>query len=333
MRVFSFVFILFGFFLGAGFVSGKEIASYFSVFGKYSILGIITVGVLLFFLLMFFINLTRKVGSFREFVSVYFGKYSGIIEFLFSFAMIIFIGAMVSGNYIIADYFKINKVLLLVITLLIVYLLVIGKSNSISKVNTIIMPIVVVVLLYVTITDKMAILRDNSMFKSFVFGANYGLINIVPMGVFLLDLGKGKELTKKEIIAISFLVAITVSILLFVYNNAIILNGLEYSSMPILVLVKEGNWFIKLLTGMSIYIGMLTTLVSCVFVLTNYINSFIKGYKRSTMLSLVIGLITSFFGFDIIVNYIYTFIGIIGLIVVVVVIKKEGLRIFNPPKN
>ena len=92
MRVFSLVFMILGSLLGAGFVSGKEIATYFSTYGRFSVLGIFLLTILIFLLLIFFLSISNKVSSFREFVFKYFGKQGDFLNFLFAFTMLIFIG-------------------------------------------------------------------------------------------------------------------------------------------------------------------------------------------------------------------------------------------------
>ena len=106
-------------------------------------------------------------------------------------------------------------------------------------------------------------------------------------------------------------------------------EGLVGEEMPILSLVEDANIFIKVITLLSLYMGMLTTLISCVFVLSNYINGYLNNYKHSTLLSIILGFIVSFFGFNTIVSYVYTIIGGIGLFVVVSVILKEKRNLKN----
>ena len=78
-------------------------------------------------------------------------------------------------------------------------------------------------------------------------------------------------------------------------------------------------------------VGMFTTLISCVFVFANYINSYIKNYKHSTMLSLLLGFISSLFGFDAIIGYAYIIIAIIGIYVVLNIVIKEKRSSFRTP--
>ena len=54
MKIIFMTVLILGSFLGAGFVSGREIASYFSVFGKYSWIGVIIAILLIFGLLYLF---------------------------------------------------------------------------------------------------------------------------------------------------------------------------------------------------------------------------------------------------------------------------------------
>lgn len=323
MRVISLVFMLLGCFLGAGFVSGKEVATYFSVFGKSSILGIIVLSVLIFILLMFFLSLSNRVENFKNFVNVYFGKLAHVINFLFAFTMLIFIGSMFAGNYVIANTLKINKFVLLLITIILTFCFASKKSSGLSKLNLILMPIVICVLMYLTFSRTVNLGGSGNGISAIFTAINYVLINIVPLGIFILDIRGDKKYSKKEIVLISLITTMIIGILLAVYNNAITSNNLQHSTMPILEISKNKGFLISLITALSIWLGLLTTLVSCVFVLSNYINSYLRNYSLSLFLSISLGVIVSFMGFDIIVNYVYTIIGIIGLIVIISVIFQE----------
>ena len=55
-----------GCFFGAGLTSGKEIATYFSVFGKYSNLGVVLATACMFGLMYLFFRLSTKVNKIRH---------------------------------------------------------------------------------------------------------------------------------------------------------------------------------------------------------------------------------------------------------------------------
>lgn len=329
MYVFAFVVLILGCFLGAGFVSGKEVARYFSIFGKYSLLGILVLSILMFFLLMFFLFISNKVDNFKEFINKYFFKESGVLRFLFVFTMTIFIGSMFAGNLVLAEYFNVNKIVMILITSILTFLLVVGKVKFLSAINMILMPMIICFLVYLTFSFKIGNYVEGSAPLSILSSLNYCMINIVPLGVFIIDIKNRRKLTKKEIVLISAIVSMVIMILLIIYNNSILLNNLEGVSMPIIVLGCSGGIILKIVTFISLYFGMITTLISCVFVVSNYINEYISDYRHSTMLTINLGLIVSFFGFNVIVDYVYILIAIIGFYFVVSSVIKEKRNLKN----
>lgn len=331
MRVILIVFSILGCFLGAGFVSGREVAGYFSVFGKYSIIGILFLTIILFLLLILFMVIANKVDNFKHFVNIYFGKYSFIMNFLFAFTMLIFMGSMIAGTGVLAECFDINKYFVILLTVILTYILVIKGSSSLRIINSILMPIILCVLVYLTFPKEWNFNVEGDLFEALLSAFNYGFINIIPLGIFIVDIKGKKKFSKKEIILIASVSTILICVMLLIYNNAIIVNELEYFSMPILVLSNGRGIFIKLITAVCLYLGMFTTLISCVFVFTNYVNSYIKNYKHSTMLSLFFGFFSSLFGFDAIVGYAYIIIAIIGIYVVLNIVIKEKRSSFRTP--
>jgi len=230
---------------------------------------------------------------------------------------------MFAGNYVLADNLGVNKILLTLISVVLTFIFVTGNVNAISRLNTILMPIIIMVLVYFSFTTNRGVGEDSSLTLGLLSAINYALINFVPMGVFILDIHGDKKLSKKEIILTAGIVSIILMILLYIYNNAIIVNNLENVAMPILYLIRGDEMMLSVMALMSLYLGMLTTLISCVFIFSNYINNYIKNYKHSTMLSIILGLIISFLGFNAIVNYVYVIIGLIGLFTVIFTIKQE----------
>ena len=87
MKVFACVFMILGCFMGAGFVSGREVSAYFSKFGSCSVYSIILVTILLFVLILFFLLLSRKTDSFESFARLYFGRFHIIANWLLAFCV------------------------------------------------------------------------------------------------------------------------------------------------------------------------------------------------------------------------------------------------------
>ena len=100
--------------------------------------------------------------------------------------------------------------------------------------------------------------------------------------------------------------------------------------MPILTLATKKGFVTWVITAITIWIGLFTTIISCIFVLSNFVNNYVKNYKLTLVMLLVLTLLFSTFGFDFIVGYIYWIIGFIGIFVVLrVLFAKKKLKI--PP--
>ena len=143
MKILSAVCLILGCFLGAGFVSGREIACYFSMFGNISYLSCVVCGVLFFVLIMFFFSVSSTVKSAREFMSVYFQKYSWIIEWLFAICLVIFVGSMIAGTASLAGGLGYNQLFVVLVTILLTYLVVCKNIQGISKINLILVPVLI----------------------------------------------------------------------------------------------------------------------------------------------------------------------------------------------
>lgn len=322
MKMFSLVSMVLGCFLGAGFVSGREVASYFSLFGFNSIFGIILATFLLFVLIVLFFLLSYIADSFSKFINIYFGKGGCIINFLFAVSLLILISSMFAGAISLADTLNINKFLLLIITGISVYLVAIGNVKVLSRINNIVMPILILTLLVVTICNNYCLEQtNNNILLSLVSGSNYVFINIVTLGLFILEIGK--HYTLKQKILGSLVSSLIIGVLLYLSNNAIIQYGLVDASMPLLELALQKNELLGKITSVAIWVGLFTTLVSCVVILSKYINKFVNNIMLSLVIAIISGIIFSNVGFGVIVSYVYSVIGLIGLVVVIRVIAKE----------
>lgn len=322
MRILTLVFLIFGCFLGAGFVSGKEIATYFSCFGKNSIFSIILAIILFFMLILFFLFLSNKTKSFIDFFKFYFGKASKFINFLFALCLLILVSSMFAGSIEIAQYLNINKWLILIATLIFAYFVLIYNINGLNVINLVLVPIILLVIIISVKIPSIPIFENNGKFLISTLNAvNYVSINMVTLGLFILEIGH--KYTVKEKIISAIICSIIIGVFMLIMNNSITYNHLENATMPLLLMAINKSkilWWISIFT---VWIGLFTTLLSCAHLLSNYINQFVKNKRGSIFFSLFIGVIVSLFGFDIMVAYVYSIIGVIGLVIISRVILKE----------
>ena len=321
MKVLTLIFMILGCFLGAGFVSGKEIATYFSKFGNYSVLAIIFAGVLFFLLIYLFLWLSNKTNSFSKFISFYFGKLSLIVNMLFALCLFILTSSMLAGSVSIAKTLSINQIAFSLITVLICFLSVIGNEKSLSKINLILMPLILIIMLMVCGVNFNFDNSEGNVFLSLLSSSNYILINIVTLGLFILEIGN--KYTNKQKFLASLFSSIIICFFMLVSNSAIINNNLLDASLPILELAKLKGNLLSVITAIVIWCGLFTTIISCVFLLSNFVNKYVGNYKLTVGMILLLALLCSNFGFDFMVNYIYSIIGIIGLFFVVCILHRE----------
>ena len=143
MKIFSGICLILGCFLGAGFVSGREIAFYFAKFGMSSIVSIVVTTIIFLLLTLFFLFLSDKFHNFEAFCSCCFGKYSNIINSLLALSILIISGTMLAGTFSLADELNISNSILVFITMVITFLTVMGNAKSITKVNVFLVPFLI----------------------------------------------------------------------------------------------------------------------------------------------------------------------------------------------
>ena len=320
MRIVFAVGLILGCFMGAGFVSGREVACYFSQFGNVSYISCVLCGLLFFLLTMLFFAISKKVKSTGEFVSVYFRKNSRLIEWLFAICILILTGSMLAGTFSLAKSLNYNQFLIVLITILLVYFVVTNNIKGLSIVNTILVPFLILILMLTIKGGKTEINSCNNVLVSLLSGATYVFVNIVSLGLLIIEIGH--RYSSRERFFISLICSIIITILLLGINYSIISNGLCNNVMPNLVL-SNSNKILNIAMQICIYLGLFTTLISNVFLLSRFIFKYVSNRYLSTIIALILGLLISFFGFDNLVGYIYIFIGIVGVLIVFISIKKN----------
>jgi uncharacterized membrane protein YkvI len=93
--------------------------------------------------------------------------------------------------------------------------------------------------------------------------------------------------------------------------------------MPVLQLATQQGSITSIVTAIIVWCGLFTTIISCVYILGNFLNKYIKNYRLTTILILLSALVCSKMGFEFMVSYIYSLIGVVGLVFVIFVLRKE----------
>lgn len=325
MKILKTTCLILGCFLGAGFVSGREIASYFSIFKGYSIIGIIIVMFLLFFLIKLFFALSKNTSTFSGFVNNYFGESGKVVNWMLALSLFILIGSMFAGSMALSKTINFNEFLFALMTGGACYFVVVGNLKLLENINFILVPIIILVLVFVCGLHNTLPSVNNAQFNdiilSMICSTNYVLMNIVTLGLLILE--TGGNYTKKEATIISIISSLVVCVLLFICNSAIIKYDVVSTALPVLTIATTKGFLVWAITALTIWIGLFTTIISCVFVLSRFLGNYIKNIKLNIIVILVTTMLFSMCGFVRIVSYIYWIIGGVGLILVFSVIHKK----------
>lgn len=320
MKVLYAVVLILGCFLGAGFVSGREVASYFSRCGGISFFTCIVAGVLFFILTYFFFCISKQVRSAEEFVLVYFNKSKSLVGCLFSTCILIIAGSMFAGTYSLADSLALNKLLIMLFTVVLTFFVVSRNVRGMERVNVFLVPSLIVVLIFTMKIGEAEISNSGDVFGSVISGSGYVFVNIVSLGLLIIDIGH--KYTRLEKFIIACICSIVITALLYGVNASILSNGLVDEMMPNLVLSSR-SFPLYVCMQISIYLGLFTTLIANIYLLSGFVFKYINNRNLSILISIIASLIISSFGFDNIVGYVYIFIAFVGMFIVIGGVNKS----------
>lgn len=320
MRVFLLVSIIMGSFLGAGFASGKEVMTYFTFWGESSTLGIIIATITFFLGLSFFFWLSSRVDSMDKLFSEYFGRFNRVFRGLFSLCIFILVATMFAGASSIADIIHINSLFIVLPTMLVVFLCNYFSLRGLEWFNAVLVPTMIVIMLLVY-TGFDCHIGSLFSFGASVSAINYVSINMMMLGMLILEVGH--KYTRRERLITSIICSVGIGVLLFICNCG--LRGVDLSlDMPMLYLAGLKGNLIYTLACVAIWLALLTSIFSNVFILDNYLSNVVRSRALRLILIILGAYIFSLIGFDIMIAYMYSIIGVLGLVLIVWVIIKES---------
>ena len=305
MATFSVVLAIVGTIVGSGFISGKEIAVFFTRFGLFSYPCIF----LAFFLFWGIFYLILIKGDFIL-DKIKTSKFCFLINFIIC---TIFSSAMFAGigNLLKFDNFFVNF-LIFIIILIICYLIFKRGAKILNKLNLIFIPLMIIIFIL--------LLSRKFSFSGFDVSSSMGGASIFYciLYIFLntsngcvLIAGLGQKLTKKQKARASFLSAL-VLMLILLFANTLLLQS--YSSlsedMPLLSLLTGGA---RATMNFVIFIGCSTSLFSLIFASSYSMRGLCNNEFLIFFLSVILPLLLSLFGFNNIVTYLYPLSSVLGL--------------------
>lgn len=319
--------VIIGTIIGAGFISGQEIYSFFNKYGEYGKIGIL----ISIFLIVFIIYKTlkiihnNKIKNYEEFLNIIIpGKnkfLNSMIKNIINIFLIIsfFIMCSAFSTYCYENY-QIPKILGGIIINILLYIVLIKDVKLIIKINEILMPLIIIFIIIMYFINKSEIINNieynNNVILSAIFYANYNTILLLPMLVAL----KKQLITKKQIklVAIlSFIILFIITFFIYKMQTGIEIGKFE---MPMVEISRNISNEIWLVYGIMTIIAIFTSAISAGYSILSNINDKNKIKKVAKILC-IISIPISLLSFSSLVNLLYPIFGILSTIQIIFILK------------
>ena len=331
MNQFKIVFVIIATLIGAGFASGQEIYFFFYRYGVLGIAGLVLCICLLASIVykVFLICLRNNIDNYKDFLILLFGKFGILINIIVNLFLLITFYIMIAGfgAYFlqeagISDYIGCG-----IITLL-CFLTFMTNTNSVLKINTILIPTLIFCILLISIINFKSLDNNDitklfnpstyntfSCFKSSVLYFSYNSILLVPTLITM----KKNITNRKTIIVIALLssyILLLLSLSIFFMLTKIKTN-ISSLDMPIIYVIRN---YYKIFIHIYSFVILSSIYTTAISIGMSFIENICKiskkraSYPQIVLIMCITGFMFSHFGFTNIIVKLYPFFGYLGLI-------------------
>lgn len=323
---------------GAGFASGQEIYLFFYRFGKFGIIGILLCSLILGYIIYKTLKIVheKKINSYEEFLNYIFSNKKGISKinnFLINLFLMITFFIMISGfGTYFNQEFGINSLIGSTILALVVYVIFLKNIEGITKINSIIVPILIILILIIgfknifniNLPQMGANLENTNGWGWIIQGiiyASYNLILLIPVIVNLKKFIKNKKQIKIESILTGLIIGIMAIFMFLLLANSNT-NFLKVE-MPIVYVIKNKFSEFETIYGIIILTAIFTTAISLGISFLNNICKDRKKIPQYAALLCVSSLVVSKIGFSNLVKIMFPLFGYLGLLQIYFIVKSK----------
>lgn len=202
--------------------------------------------------------------------------------------------------------------------------------KEITKINSIVIPILIVFILYVGVKNLQVIsveqIGKNILIKEGFFWifqsilyVSYNLILLIPVLINLKDFIK----SEKQILSISVASSIIISIISICVFLLLINVDVKFSTldMPVVYVIKKIFPKVSNLYGLIILIAIFTTAISLGSSLLNNIDTDKNKATKYAFFMCIISVIVSNLGFSNLVKFLFPAFGYIGILQILLIMK------------
>lgn len=331
MHILKVVFVILGTLIGAGFASGQEIYVFFYSFGIKGIYGIVISSSIIGLTIYFALKIIQKynIDNYKVFLDniIKYDKIKEIINIVINIFILITFYIMIAGfgAYLNQEY-NLNSVIGSGILALICLIIFKINIKALVKVNEILMPILILVIIFIGIVNinnieftnlKSYIIQEgfnNWLIMSTVY-ASYNCILIVPVLISIKSYIKSKKDIKHISLIVTILVIILLLTIFFLLTNIDV--DIRKIEMPAVYAINKIWCGVKNIYGIIILISIFTTAISLGMSFLNNVNKNKTSDNKIVLFICFTSILFSRIGFSNLVNLLYPILGFLGIIQII----------------
>lgn len=305
---------------------GKEIYLFFGIYGINGIIGIIIAQALVGLIIYKTITISQKynIKNYSELIQKINtnNKINEVIKIIINIFLLISFYVMVAGfSAYFTQELRVPNIVGTIIIIILCYIVFMGNIESLIKVNTILVPILIIFIIllsaknidaYNNINEKMIETDIIKSIYSAIIYSSYNSITLIPIIVTLKKYIKNKkQLVKISIICTILLTILAISVYGIILKVDINLNQVE---LPTVYIASQSGNMYKYLYGLTIVLAIFTSAISAGYsILENYVLK-PKKYKTIAIVICISAIFVSKIGFSNLVNLLYPVFGLLGTV-------------------
>lgn len=332
MRILNCIFVIIGTIIGAGFASGKEIYTFFYIYGKNGIIGLIISIISIGYIIYKTLKIIQKynINSYDELLKIIIKNkkinVEKIINLIINIFLIVTFLIMCAGfcAYF-KQEFKINEIISALIISVFSYIILKKNIKGIFFLNTILIPIIIILLVILGIKSLNTVNQITQISKSYSWlpkAILYASYNSITLTAMLIPLKKYIK-NKKDISKITLFTILIIIILAFIIFMLLLNININSKNIELPAVYAAGQFGIiyKYLYGIIILGAIITTAISSAFGFLNNVSNNEKDYKKYTQIICILSLFVPLIGFSNLINSLYPIFGILGLLQLILILK------------
>lgn len=327
------IFSIIGTLIGAGFASGQEIYVFFYKYGINGILGLILcsfmIGITIYMTLDTVYN--KKINNYESYLHENFNskKMCYVSNIIVNVFLLITFYIMVAGfgSYF-EQQFNISNIIGVIIFSFLCFIVLIKDIERVKKVNSIIVPTLIIVVLVLGFLSSKQIkisnikVMNNSYnwtLQALVY-CSYNMILVIPV---LVSLGKYIK-NKKQLKLISTTSSAIVCILALSIFFILMTIKVDYSKiqMPAVYAIDKSFSQFSYIYGVVILLSIFSTAISIGISFINNMTQNKKSYPQIAAKMCISSVLISNFGFSNLVKIFFPIFGYLGMLQILVIFKK-----------